>query len=223
MHVSGPLHVYVFVGQLSPVALRFAILLLAAANAFAGEYAILASGATMRADRHEDRGASVRLYMNGGYVDVPADAIVRFEPEYVPQPKPTPQQQATQASLEDLITEAAERWHLPRAFLDAVVRAESGYRTDAVSPKGALGLMQLMPGTARMLGADPKDPKQNVEAGARYLSDLLRKYLRDPYQVRKAVAAYNAGSAAVDRYHGVPPYDETVRYVDRVVKQWRRN
>ena len=87
-------------------------------------------------------------------------------------------------------------------------------------PKGAIGLMQLMPETARQLGANPKDPKQNVEAGVRYLSGLLLKYQNDEYQVRKAVAAYNAGPAAVDRYKGVPPYRETIDYVERVIRQW---
>ena len=80
--------------------------------------------------------------------------------------------------------------------------------------------MQLMPGTARLLGADPADPRQNVDAGARYLTELLRKYVNDPYQVRKAVAAYNAGPAAVDRFDGVPPYPETTAYVERVIRQW---
>jgi len=103
-----------------------------------------------------------------------------------------------------------------------VVKAESGYRQDAVSPKGAVGLMQLMPGTARLLGADPTDPRQNVDAGARYLTELLRKYFNDPYQVRKAVAAYNAGPAAVDRYNGIPPYPETIAYVERVIRQWQK-
>jgi soluble lytic murein transglycosylase-like protein len=93
---------------------------------------------------------------------------------------------------------------------------------DAVSAKGAIGLMQLMPGTAHLLGANPNDPRQNVDAGARYLTQLLRKYVDDPHQVRKAVAAYNAGPAAVDRYNGVPPYRETIDYVERVIGQWQR-
>jgi soluble lytic murein transglycosylase-like protein len=200
--------------------LKWAAALLVAANAFAGEYAILATGFSLRVDRHEAAGTGVRVYMNGGYADFPAGAIVRFEPEYTaPQaqpPKPTP------VSPEALVTRAAERWHLPPAFLHAVVKAESGYRADAVSPKGAIGLMQLMPETARILGADPNDPEQNVDAGARYLSGLLRKYFDDPYQVRKAVAAYNAGPGAVDRYHGIPPYRETTAYVERVIRQWRK-
>jgi soluble lytic murein transglycosylase-like protein len=76
-----------------------------------------------------------------------------------------------------------------------------------------------MPATARELGADPSDPQQNVDAGTRYLATLLLKYQNDPYQVRKALAAYNAGPGAVDRYQGVPPYRETVQYVERVIQQ----
>ena len=83
----------------------------------------------------------------------------------------------------------------------------------AVSPKGAIGLMQLMPGTAQALGANPYDPAQNVDAGARYLRDLLEKY---NYGLRHALAAYNAGPAAVDKYHGIPPYSETINYIKRI-------
>jgi soluble lytic murein transglycosylase-like protein len=199
---------------------RIAAALLVAANAFAGEYAILASGTSMRVDSHERNGEQVRVYVNGGSIDLPAAAVVRFEAEYVAPSEPT---QATPTiPPRELVSQAAERWHLPPGFLHAVVKAESDYRADAVSPKGAIGLMQLMPGTAHLLGADPRDPRQNVDAGARYLTELLRKYLNDPYQVRKAVAAYNAGPAAVDRYGGIPPYPETIAYVERVIGQWQK-
>jgi soluble lytic murein transglycosylase-like protein len=201
--------------------LKLAAALLVAANAFAGEYAILSTGFSLRVDRHEQTGAGVRVYMNGGSADFPNDAIARFEQEYA-APVEVKAQPPAPVSPQTLVTQAAERWHLPPAFLHAVVKAESGYRADAVSPKGAIGLMQLMPETARLLGADPNDPRQNVDAGARYLHGLLQKYFNDPYQVRKAVAAYNAGPAAVDRYNGVPPYRETTAYVERVIRQWRQ-
>jgi len=200
---------------------RLGAALLLAANAFAGEYAILANGSTMRVDRHEQDGQQVRVYMNGGTAEFPASEVVRFEAEYVAPSKPKPQPAPT-VPPQELVNQAAERWHLPRAFLDAVVKAESGYRQDAVSRKGAIGLMQLMPATAHLLGADPTDARQNVDAGARYLTELLRKYFNDPFQVRKAVAAYNAGPAAVDRYNGIPPYPETIAYVERVIRQWQQ-
>ena len=80
--------------------------------------------------------------------------------------------------------------------------------------------MQLMPDTARELGVDPQDPRQNAEGGAQYLRDLLAQYESDPDQVLLALAAYNAGPAAVERYHGVPPYRETREYILRVLKEW---
>ncbi len=101
----------------------------------------------------------------------------------------------------------------------SVVAVESGYRSDARSRKGAIGLMQLMPATARAYGADPADPKQNVEAGTRYLRDLLVKY---DGRVSHALAAYNAGPGAVDRYHGVPPYRETLDYIARVIRKYEK-
>ena len=80
--------------------------------------------------------------------------------------------------------------------------------------------MQLMPETARLLGVDPRNPKENAEGGAQYLHELLAKYEGNPDQVVLALAAYNAGPAAVDRYHGVPPYRETREYILRVLRDW---
>ncbi len=97
------------------------------------------------------------------------------------------------------------------------MKAESGFKPDALSPKGAIGLMQLMPETARTLGVDPHDPSQNARGGAQYLRDLLSRYENDPNQVLLALAAYNAGPAAVERYHGVPPYAETRAYVAAIL------
>ena len=98
----------------------------------------------------------------------------------------------------------------------AVVQIESAFLPRAVSPKGAQGLMQLMPATAAELGVtDPFAPDQNLAAGVRYLSGLLSRYDGD---VRRALAAYNAGAASVDRYGGIPPYPETRAYVERVLE-----
>jgi soluble lytic murein transglycosylase-like protein len=103
------------------------------------------------------------------------------------------------------------------------VRQESAYRQDAISPKGAIGMMQLMPATAAALNADPYDPEQNVEAGTRHLRDLLVKYKDYPDQVKRALAAYNAGPGAVDKYNGIPPYRETQMYVNRIVERYRKS
>lgn len=101
------------------------------------------------------------------------------------------------------------------------MKVESNGNPNAISPKGAIGLMQLMPETAKNLGVDPRDPKENADGGAQYLRDLLAKYENDPDQVLLALAAYNAGPGAVEKYHGVPPYRETREYILRVLKNWQ--
>ena len=116
------------------------------------------------------------------------------------------------------IESAAEAASLPDSLLRAVVEVESGGRSEAVSPAGAQGLMQLMPTTAAELGVtNPFDPKQNLEGGARYLAEQLDRFDGD---LRLALAAYNAGPGAVKRHGGVPPYPETERYVESVL-QWK--
>lgn len=115
----------------------------------------------------------------------------------------------------DLIESAERRYNLPAGLLPNVIKAESGFNPRAVSPAGAKGLMQLMDGTARSLGVtDSFDPAQNIDGGARFLRQLLDRYGGD---LRKALAGYNAGPGAVDRYGGVPPYQETQTYVSRIL------
>jgi len=123
----------------------------------------------------------------------------------------------------ELALEAAKKFSLPAGIVAGVMKAESGFQPTALSPKGAIGLMQLMPQTARELGVDPKDPQQNATGGAQYLHDLLVKYENHPDQVLLALAAYNAGPAAVEKYHGVPPYRETREYILRVLKNWKQH
>ena len=195
----------------------------------AGEFAVLSNGFRIHADSHTTDGPLIRLQTTQGVIEIQASTVASFEQEdYAapPTPSPTPTLPAArptpQLTPKDLVTQAAKHAGLPPAIVHSIARAESGYREDAVSPKGAIGLMQLMPKTAAELNVDPHDPAQNAEAGARYLRDLLQKYENDPHQVSKAVAAYNAGPAAVDKYHGVPPYPETVQYVNRVLKQYEK-
>ncbi len=199
-----------------------AFLLLLAGSAFAGEYAVLASGARLHAERHEIDGSTVRLFTKTGLTEMSASQVVGFEQEDYVAPETPAATAPTLGKIErttELIDNAARKYGLPPAFVRAVVAAESGYREDAVSPKGAIGLMQLMPGTARELGADPHVAGQNVEAGARYLRDLLLKYDQKAYH---ALAAYNAGPGAVDKYHGVPPYRETQSYILHVLRNWKK-
>jgi len=200
--------------------LRIIILAALSGSCFAGEFAVLASGFRIHADRHETDGSLVRLYANGGVTEIPAAQVTAFEADEAAPAAPAPVLQVPRA--EDLIAAAAKRNGLPVDFVKSVVAAESAFHPYAVSPKGAIGLMQLMPGTAREYGADPKDPQQNVEAGTQYLRDLLLKYEKDDHQVLRALAAYNAGPGAVDRYHGVPPYRETIEYINRVLRKYAK-
>lgn len=191
----------------------------------AGEYVILSNGFRIHADSHIVDGAVMRIQISAGAIEIPVSSVTNIEAEdYTPPPPlpvaPAPEPPTHPRTPQELLTQAAIHNGLPPAIVHSVARAESGYHVDAVSPKGAIGLMQLMPGTAAALNADPHDPEQNVEAGARYLRDLLLKYQNDPHQVSKALAAYNAGPGAVDKYKGVPPYRETIQYVNRVVKNY---
>jgi Transglycosylase SLT domain len=199
---------------------RLVVLAALSGSCFAGEYAVLASGFRLHADRHETDGSIVRLYANGGVTEIPALKITGFEADEVVPPAPLPVLQIP--STEDLIADAAKRNGLPVEFVKSVVAAESAFRPDAVSPKGAIGLLQLMPSTAREYGAEASDPRQNIEAGTHYLRDLLVKYQHDDHQVLRALAAYNAGPGAVDRYHGVPPYRETIAYITRVLGKYAK-
>ena len=199
--------------------------------ASAGEYALLSNGFRIHADSHSTEGALIKLNTAQGVIELPSGTVTGFEKEEYAPPPPAPIAQQPPAPAEEadrsltpqeLVTRAANRAGLPPAIVHSVARAESGYRPEAISPKGAIGLMQLMPGTAATLNADPHDPAQNADAGAEYLRQLLEKYEGDPHQVSKAVAAYNAGPAAVDKYNGVPPYRETRQYVNRVLRQYEK-
>ncbi len=122
-------------------------------------------------------------------------------------------------SYDLMIVEAADQHGVPPALVKAVVATESSFNPKAVSAKGAQGLMQLMPTTARSLGVEePLRVEQNLDGGVRYLRSLIDRY----GDWSRALAAYNAGPRAVDRYGGIPPYQETRQYVDRVLTYYRR-
>jgi soluble lytic murein transglycosylase-like protein len=116
-----------------------------------------------------------------------------------------------------IIRAAARRHNVSAALVKSIVAAESEFNANAISHCGAIGLMQLMPVIARHYGANPLIPEQNIEAGTRYLAALIEKYAEYPDGLHLALAAYNAGPAAVDRHQGVPPYKQTREYIDRVL------
>jgi len=176
----------------------------------------------------EDGFTTLRL-LDGGVLVVPNHRIAAVE---VQDLEPPPEEvEARAAALRqdeawrplagdfaDAIAAAADRHGLDRALLAAVVEVESGFQPKAVSPKGARGLMQLMPATAKRFGVtDPFDPEQSLDGGAQYLHWLLQRFQG---RTDLALAAYNAGEGAVDRHGGrIPPYGETLRYVNGVLER----
>lgn len=211
--------------------IAFACCLLAGRAAEVCRTATLRNGRTVPYSRHEASGAAARLWLCGdgieGYVEVPAAQIESFDPVPAPvtaappqQPPPATAAAAGPPDIGSLIAGAATRNRIDPDFVASVVKAESGFNPAAVSRRGAAGLMQLMPGTAASLGvADAFDPAENLEAGTRYLRQMLELF---DWDAIKALAAYNAGPARVERYGGVPPYRETRDYVSRVIRDYNR-
>ena len=149
-------------------------------------------------------------------------AVTSFVPDSLPRIPTNLHIPAPAFTLNEVIRAACRKHQVSAAFVKSIIRAESGFSSTVVSPKGAIGLMQLMPETARELGADPTVPEQNVEAGTRYLGWLMQRYGKKHDQMKRAIAAYNAGPGNVDRYHGVPPFRETRAYVTRVLKYFKK-
>jgi soluble lytic murein transglycosylase-like protein len=199
-----------------------AIVACVAAQLHAAELANLRNGFSIRHEHHETIGATTRLYMSddpaGGYVDVPSAEIGGFE---AAPPEPQPAAEPAKAlDLKTIVAAASSQSQIDADFIASVIAAESANNPHAVSPKGARGLMQLMPGTASKLGVkDSFDPAANVDGGVRYLRELLLLYNGD---AAKALAAYNAGPHRVQQYHGVPPYRETHAYVARIIRDYNR-
>ncbi len=191
-------------------------LIVLGASPAAAEIAVLANGQTLKvAGRRSEDGLLVLSLRGGGEVGLPRETVRGFVPDEI-----VDEIVAADGDLRVLARAAAERYGLDPELVLAVVAVESSFEPRAVSKKGALGLMQLMPGTAGELGVtDALDPANNLDGGARYLQALLRLYRGD---LRKALGAYNAGPGAVARHGGVPPYRETQEYVRRVMKQYGR-
>lgn len=213
--------------------------------AHAMEHITLRNGFELDCVRREAVGNKVRLYLPAkdaaisnspmptdaaNYLEVPADAIVHVEtvadlPQAVISSNTSPalpsrESAPTQAEIHEMLAHSGASRDIDTDLLASVMKAESGGQVRAVSRTGARGLMQLMPGTAAEMGVqDAFRPDQNIAGGTAYLDELLTRY-RD--NIALALAAYNAGPAAVDRYHGIPPYRETKEYVARVIREFNR-
>jgi len=211
-----------------------ALLAVAALPCFADDVAVLKNGFTIQHGRREVVGDLTRLYVSGdgaSYVDVPTAEIDHYEqapPEMASssfssgpvQAKPAGFPGRPKTDLNQVVNRASSRYRLDPDLVNSVIKAESGFNVRAVSPKGAQGLMQLMPGTASQLGVpNAFDPEANVEGGTRYLRELLERY---DFDMVKALAAYNAGPQRVEQFGGVPPYRETRAYVARIVTDFNK-
>jgi hypothetical protein len=211
-------------------------------SARAAERILLTNGFDLVCNHHAEVDGHIRVFLKAGttdYFELRPGAVAGYEaiadpvPDVAPdQTKPAelptvtagsgraPQTKLTPADLHQLLSQAGTVHNVDEDLLASVVKAESGGNSRAVSRTGARGLMQLMPGTAKQLGvADSFAPDQNVGGGTAYLDQLLTRYHDN---IALALAAYNAGPLAVDRYHGIPPYHETRVYVARVVHEFNR-
>jgi hypothetical protein len=216
--------------------------------AHAAERVSLQNGFDLRCDHHATVNGNTRLFLSSGednYIDLPQQQIATFEtvpdpspapkPPAAPQPstnpapnsspvapgnQPHPPAALNPADLAEMLSRAGADHNLDVDLLASLIKAESNGNTRALSRAGAAGLMQLMPATANDLGVQDRfEPRQNVRGGSAYLDALLTRY-RD--NLALALAAYNAGPAAVDKYHGIPPYAETRAYVARVIHEFNR-
>jgi soluble lytic murein transglycosylase-like protein len=196
--------------------LSAALLLLALRPSAAKELVYLASGFTLEVESHSVQDQMVVCRTATGTLALQAIDVSRIEllPEAPAAPAPS-----VMPPPVDVLATAASSQGLPAELIRSVAKIESGFRQTAISAKGAIGLMQLMPRTAAELSVEPTRAEENAEGGAKYLRDLLLRY---HYDSALALAAYNAGPGAVDKYHGVPPFAETRQYVVKVLREYER-
>jgi hypothetical protein len=210
---------------------------LLAPAAQAGERVRLANGFEMRCHHHTELDGRVRLFLSAGedsFVELKPEEVEAVEPVADPEPPPVLSEekqkaapakmpadaQLSETDLHEMLQRAGRAHNLDVDLLASLVKAESGGHARARSRAGAEGLMQLMPATAADLGVvDRLAPEENVRGGSVYLDSLLARYKEN---LALALAAYNAGPAAVDRYRGIPPYAETRAYVARVIHEFNR-
>jgi hypothetical protein len=216
---------------------------LLAASAASASIAVFTDGRNMKIDSYEVQEDTIHLVLNGGRMSLPLTRVERIvddeivAPEVVEEVKKMVEEQGGvfpkrswrysdesqplwQSKYNDIIVAAAKKFDVDAALVSAVIKAESDYNPRIVSHKGARGLMQLMPATAKRFGVTNSfDPEENIHAGTRYLRWLLKTF---DGNADLAVAAYNAGEGNVWKYEGVPPFRETVNYINRIAKHIRR-
>jgi soluble lytic murein transglycosylase-like protein len=197
------------------ICVAFFVALLFGANPARAETVVLRNGQRLRVTGYERDGELMRLTIPGGRVMVRAEDVERIEPEdYFPTLAKT----EPEKPYEELIRAAAAKYGVDEDLLFSVIAAESNFDAKAVSRKGAQGLMQLMPATARDLNVNNTfDAAQNIDGGAQYLRAMLERFGND---LRLALAAYNAGPEKVEKHRGVPPIAETRAYLERVMRQY---
>jgi len=154
----------------------------------------------------------LKASLGGGISTSPTPGLLSQAQHELPAPKGKTE---TPGSLNELIYSMAQKYGINPDLIQQVVKAESGFNSKATSPVGAMGLMQLMPGTAASYGVqNPYDPTQNLDGGTHFLKDLLNRFQGN---IPLTLAAYNAGPGAVEKYNGVPPYKETQAYVQKIM------
>lgn len=216
-----------------------------ASVASAADLAVLRNGFTIRHDHHKVMGETTRLFLSAddsSFTDVATADIASFEKDLTPPPPEMPAAAPVSTAgapaafsagsalapaaarpavdLNEVVNSASATYHLDPDLVNSVIHAESGFNVRARSPKGAQGLMQLMPETANALGVNNAfDPLENVGGGSHYLRELLERY---NFDLVKALAAYNAGPDRVEQYQGVPPFHETRAYVAHIIHEYNQ-
>ena len=210
---KGALGPHAIAARLAGSALLFALMAALPAKA---DYAVLRSGQRLHIAGWQSLGDKVRLDMQGGSVTIDAAELARIEPEDVFGESGKTELDVPYA---DQIQNAARTYRLDPTLVAGVIAVESNFNSRAVSRKSALGLMQLLPGTAAQMAVrNAFDPAQNIDGGTRYLKQLLDRYSQN---LTLALAAYNAGPQRVDFYRGIPPFAETHSYIDKVLANLR--
>lgn len=187
------------------------------APAARADYAVLRAGQRLHINGYLRQGSKILFYISGGSVVVDSAEVVRFEPEDTFTPAPAPAADTTNVPFSAQIRTAAAQNGVDAKLVSSVIAAESNFNSRTISSKHAMGLMQLMPRTAAGLAVrNPFDPAQNINAGTRYLKQLLDQYHGN---LSLALAAYNAGPATVAQYGGVPPFPATRKYVRNIKRK----